>query len=73
FEDDGAGIAAEHLDRIFDPFCTTRLGSGCSGLGLHIVHNFVTGVLGGRINVTSKVGGGTRFVLSLAVDASRSD
>ncbi|MBI5040112.1 MAG: HAMP domain-containing protein, partial [Gammaproteobacteria bacterium] len=61
FEDDGKGIPAEHLPRIFDPFFTTRLGTGGSGLGLNIVHNIVTGLLGGEISVGSRPGQGTRF------------
>lgn len=65
FSDDGAGIAEENLRRIFDPFFTTRLGRGGSGLGLHIVHNIVSGTLGGRIAVDSQPGAGTRFTLTL--------
>ena len=64
-EDNGAGIPQENLDRIFDPFFTTKLGQGGSGLGLSIVHNLVTGVLGGSIRVTSASGGGTRISLNL--------
>lgn len=64
-EDNGRGILAEHLPRLFDPFFTTRLGQGGSGLGLHIVYNIATGVLGGRIDVSSQPGKGTRFVLEL--------
>ncbi|GIZ52398.1 PAS domain S-box protein [Noviherbaspirillum aridicola] len=63
--DDGAGIPAANLNRIFDPFFTTRLGAGGSGLGLHITHNIVTGVLGGRIRVQSEPGNGSAFILSL--------
>jgi len=63
--DDGAGIPARHLGRIFEPFFTTRLGQGGSGLGLHILYNILTGVLGGRIDVTSKPGKGTTFILDL--------
>ena len=48
-KDNGRGIPDEHHSRIFDPFFTTRLGQGGSGLGLHIVFNIVTRVLGGRI------------------------
>lgn len=66
--DDGCGIPAEHLGRIFDPFFTTRLGQGGSGLGLHIVHNIVTGMLGGSIEVESTPGG-TRFTLTLPLTA----
>lgn len=63
--DNGRGIPEAALGRIFDPFFTTRLGQGGSGLGLHIVYNLVTGVLGGRIEVLSQVGQGTEFVIDL--------
>ncbi|MDQ2694841.1 MAG: CHASE domain-containing protein, partial [Pseudomonadota bacterium] len=65
YADDGRGIAAEHLGRIFEPFYTTRRGSGGSGLGLHIVYNLVTSTLGGRIRAASEPGKGTEFVLIL--------
>ncbi|WP_444848725.1 sensor histidine kinase [Duganella caerulea] len=64
-EDHGAGIQNEYLPRIFDPFFTTKLGVGGSGLGLNIVHNIVTEILGGAIAVVSEPGGGTRFTLTL--------
>ncbi len=64
-EDDGAGIPAEHLNRIYDPFFTTRRGSGGSGLGLHIVFNIVNETLGGDILCSSLPGEGTIFTLSL--------
>ncbi|WP_298625832.1 PAS domain S-box protein [uncultured Zoogloea sp.] len=65
FADDGRGIPIADQRRIFDPFFTTRLGRGGTGLGLHIVYNLVTQVLGGRITVHSSPGNGTRFVLAL--------
>jgi signal transduction histidine kinase len=64
-KDNGAGIAPEHLDRVFDPFFTTRLGQGGSGLGLNIVYNIVTQTLGGTIRVESVQGHGASFVLHL--------
>ena len=66
--DNGAGIAAGDLARIYDPFFTTRLGSGGSGLGLHVAHNIVTGVLGGHIEAASSEAG-TTFTLHLPVVA----
>ena len=63
--DHGKGIGAENLRHIFDPFFTTRLGQGGSGLGLHIVHNIVTGRLGGQVAVTSQLGEGAVFTLRL--------
>jgi PAS domain S-box-containing protein len=67
--DNGAGIAHEHVGRVYDPFFTTKLGKGGSGLGLHIVYNIVHGVLGGKIEVDSAVGNGTRFILTLPLKA----
>jgi signal transduction histidine kinase len=64
-EDQGVGIKPADLHRIFDPFFTTKLGIGGSGLGLNIVHNIVTEILGGAIEVSSEPGRGTRFTLKL--------
>ncbi|CAN7745974.1 sensor histidine kinase [Duganella sp. LjRoot269] len=68
-EDHGVGIRREDVPRIFDPFFTTKLGVGGSGLGLNIVHNIVTEILGGTISVSSELGGGTRFTLMLPMSA----
>jgi signal transduction histidine kinase len=66
--DDGPGIPPEVLPRIFDPFFTTKdVGEG-SGLGLSIVHGIVERH-GGTINVTSDVGKGTTFTVSLPAGA----
>lgn len=63
--DTGAGIPADLLARVYDPFFTTKLGSGGSGLGLHVAHNIVTDVLGGRIALASEPGAGASFTLTL--------
>lgn len=52
FSDDGVGISADHLNRVFEPFFTTKFGIR-SGLGLNIVYNLVSYVLGGEIHVES--------------------
>ena len=67
--DNGKGIPDEVLGKIFDPFFTTRLGQGGSGLGLTICHNIVTSLLGGRVTVDSRLGEGTRFMLTLPLTA----
>ena len=67
--DDGIGMPPEVRDHAFDPFFTTRLGKGGSGLGLHIVHNIVTGVLGGRIFLYSAPGEGCRFTIRIPLVA----
>ena len=68
-KDDGCGMAPATQKRIFDPFYTTRLGKGGSGLGLHIVHTLTTGILGGRIEVRSEPGNGSEFLLHLPIQA----
>lgn len=67
--DNGRGIAPEHLPRVFDPFFTTRLGKGGSGLGLHIVYSLVTELLGGTVHIDSTLGQGTTLTLNLPPQA----
>lgn len=64
FSDNGAGIAPENLSRVLDPFFTTRRGAGNSGLGMHIIQNLVTVVLGGGITVDSVRGQGATVRLT---------
>jgi len=62
--DTGGGIPEDVLPRIFDPFFTTKpIGVG-TGLGLSICHGLIT-AMGGQIEVASKVGVGTRFLVTL--------
>jgi PAS domain S-box-containing protein len=68
-EDNGIGMSDEVRRRAFDPFFTTKLGQGGSGLGLNIVYNTVTGMLGGTIDLQSVEGHGTRFVLRIPLAA----
>lgn len=59
--DNGRGIPSDALAHIFDAFYTTKLGRGGSGLGLQIVYNLVTNVLGGRIDVRANPERGVTF------------
>ena len=61
YSDDGAGMDADTLAKLFDPFFTTRRGLGGSGLGAHILYNLVTGPLKGTVQVTSAPGQGLRY------------
>jgi len=59
-EDDGPGIPEVNLMRIFDPFYTTKpVGKG-TGLGLSICYGIIN-KMGGKIDVQSTIGKGTRF------------
>ena len=63
--DNGRGIDPALVGKVFDPFFTTRLGQGGSGLGLYIVFNAVTGPLRGHIEVHSEPGAGTAFIVTV--------
>ena len=62
--DTGNGIPEEVLPRIFDPFFTTKPVGVGTGLGLSICHSLLA-TMGGQIEVASKVGVGTRFLILL--------
>ena len=70
FTDDGPGISAEHLDRLFDPFFTTRGEQGGTGLGLSVCHGIVT-EHGGRLYAKSKPGKGATFLVELPTTAKK--
>lgn len=63
FTDNGNGMSAAVLSRIFEPFYTTRLGHGGSGLGLSISQNIAISVLGGSLKASSELGQGSCFHL----------
>ena len=62
--DDGRGIAADMVDRIFDPLVTTKRGQGGTGLGLAISRRLVH-ACDGEISVASKPGEGAEFTVTL--------
>jgi signal transduction histidine kinase len=63
-EDNGSGIAPEHLANVFVPFFTTKREGHGTGLGLSIVKGIVESHRG-QIHVESRRGHGTRFVITL--------
>jgi two-component system cell cycle sensor histidine kinase/response regulator CckA len=63
-QDEGPGIAPEHLNRIFEPFFTTKPSDKGTGLGLSVVHGIMARHAG-AVQVMNKVSGGACFVLYL--------
>ena len=63
-EDNGPGIAAEVLPRIFDPFFSTKEPGRGLGLGLSISYNIMHD-FGGRLDVENRAEGGARFIITL--------
>jgi signal transduction histidine kinase len=68
-KDRGKGIAPAMQGHVFEPFFTTRLGQGGSGLGLHIAHNIVYQILGGSIELRSAEGRGSCFDVTIPLTA----
>lgn len=67
--DEGCGLAPEVLDRILDPFFTTKAHG--TGLGLTIAHRLVE-AHGGTLRAANRAGGGAEFVVSLPSNGPRS-
>lgn len=71
FKDNGVGMEPTVLQRIFDPFYTTKRNEGGTGLGLNIVYTIVTTKLNGQISVNSELGSGTEFTISIPADSGQ--
>jgi len=67
YKDDGIGIDENIKAKVFEPFTTTKRGSGGSGLGMHLVYNLVTQALNGHIDFESNIGEGTTFNVTFPV------
>jgi two-component system NtrC family sensor kinase len=66
FADTGCGIPEEIINKIFDPFFTTKeVGKG-TGLGLSMSYGIIKDH-GGTINIQSRVGEGTTFIIELPI------
>lgn len=69
FEDTGPGISPEYIDRIFDPFYTTKLKGHGTGLGLTVSYGIVERHKG-SISVRNREAGGVAFSLKLPVESN---
>ncbi len=67
YKDNGQGMNQDELEKLFDPFYTTKRGQGGSGLGAHIVYNLVTGLLNGNIKASSQPGMGLQYQIRIPI------
>ena len=66
YTDNGVGISEDFEPKIFEPFVTSARASGNTGLGLHLVYQWVTGMLQGKISVASREGE-TTFTITMPI------
>ena len=69
YSDNGRGMTDAVKAQAFDPFFSTRIGKGGSGLGLHLVLSLMEGRLGGHLVLETALGQGVTFHLTLPVKA----
>lgn len=69
--DNGGGIPENIRHRIFDPFFTTKEVGRGTGQGLTLVHSIIVDRHGGTVDLTSKEGEGTTFILRLPVQGKK--
>ncbi|WP_051222071.1 sensor histidine kinase [Neptunomonas japonica] len=67
--DNGNGMSPAECEKAFDPFFTTKLGYGGSGLGLNLVYNLTTTILGGTVDINSKINMGVTLNFKLPISA----
>jgi C4-dicarboxylate-specific signal transduction histidine kinase len=65
FVDNGVGMSSETLENLMQPFFTTKMGKGGTGLGMSIVDNLVSKSLAGRMEVRSELGAGTSLTIHI--------
>ena len=69
--DNGNGIPQKVLDKIFQPFFTTKPAGQGTGLGLSLSYDIITKGHGGELKVETKEGEGSVFIISLPVNSEK--
>lgn len=64
YRDNGVGVNEEQLEKLFDPFYTTKASKGGTGLGTHIIKNLIEDTLNGSIEAYSKESEGLSYHMS---------
>lgn len=69
-QDNGNGIPQNIIDKIFQPFFTTKPSGQGTGLGLSMSYDIITKVHGGKIDVDTRPGEGTSFIITIPIQPS---
>ena len=67
YKDNGQGMPAKIVNKVFEPFVTTKRNQGGTGLGAHIIYNIVTQQLNGYIGCNSVLGEGVSFNINFPI------
>jgi len=65
FKDNGIGMDEATRSKIFDPFYTTKRGSGGTGLGMYMTFNMITQKLGGKVDIVTALNEGVTFIITV--------
>ncbi len=68
YTDNGCGMSQQQLNKIYDPFFTSKRSSGSTGLGMHIVYNLVSQKLRGSIKCHSEIDVGVEFKIEFPIN-----
>lgn len=71
--DNGKGVNEEVVDKIFEPFITTKRNKGGTGLGLNITYNLVTQQLKGTISLDKEYSQGACFIIKIPLKVERDE
>jgi signal transduction histidine kinase len=73
FADNGKGIDSAVVDKVFEPFITTKRNEGGTGLGLNITYNLITQKLAGNIHLDTEYKDGARFVITVPLNITENE
>ncbi len=72
YSDDGIGIPEDLRERVFEPFYSSKIGQGGTGLGLFLVQNIVSGVFNGHIILEAAQPRGVRILIEFPAEPPES-
>ncbi|MFT4924991.1 MAG: CheY-like chemotaxis protein/anti-sigma regulatory factor (Ser/Thr protein kinase) [Phenylobacterium sp.] len=72
YQDDGLGMSSETLEKVFEPYYTTKANKGGSGLGMGIILKLIEKDLEGTVKIESKLGEGVKVMIGFPIEKGQS-